>query len=29
VQVRPGRYLIMAGAPEESGAPAAVLTVTP
>ena len=29
VTVRPGSYLIVAGAPEESGAPSAVLTVTP
>jgi hypothetical protein len=29
VRVSPGSYLIRAGAPEESGAPAAVLTVTP
>ena len=29
VTVRPGSYLIVAGAPEEGGAPSAVLTVTP
>jgi hypothetical protein len=28
VQVRPGSYLILAGAPEEPGQPSAVLTVT-
>ena len=29
VRVQPGSYLIVAGAPEEGGAPSAVLTVTP
>jgi hypothetical protein len=29
VTVQPGRYLILAGAPEQGGAPSAVLTVTP
>ena len=29
VTVQPGSYLIVAGAPEEGGAPSAILTVTP
>ena len=29
VTVQPGKYLIVAGAPEEPGAPSAILTVTP
>ena len=29
VRVQPGSYLIVGGAPEEGGAPSAVLTVTP